>query len=187
MTKVFVSFVFSFLLLGVAHAEEPSFEQRVQNEQRRCPRLNCPSGQVWVVHMSDHDQRAIPAANRSQIKNLIQMMVHESWTDTIQQGDLKIFDRLRMDQYEKLMVDQKHVGYRVTFSEKAWDLTTCSYQAQNLDSLSTCATGRIQQSVFISLDGRTLFSDESDWARFIPDTADLETRPSLDLQALWTR
>ena len=145
------------------------FQKQVLEAQRSCPRLNCPTTSVQVIPYTSSELRMIPRELRSQLKNLAINFANEIWPDTILEGSYQSADHYRIDGLEKVLIKGEQVGYRITYSDKAWNTDTCNYDPLIPGSLADCQTGRITESAFISLDLQTTLRDEAAWATFSPD------------------
>ncbi len=92
------------------------------------------------------------------------------WADTILEGDFHAAGQTRLDQVEALYSGEILIGYRITYSEKAWDLSQCEYYevpAEKRDqALAKCAEGRISEASFVSPSFRTYIRDSNQFAEF---------------------
>lgn len=88
------------------------------------------------------------------------------WADTILEGDYVAEGNTRVDRVTLLSEKGKSVGYLVTYSEKAWNISDCLYDGLRPDSLAGCVSGRIVESSYVSLDFSRYFYDEKTAAVF---------------------
>lgn len=91
------------------------------------------------------------------------------WGDTILEGDVTAAGRTRLDMVVAYYKDNTLAGYKIQYSEKAWDTSTCNYDGTQ-KSLKDCKEGRIQEMSYVSPDMQTYFSDEDKHADFLVDT-----------------
>lgn len=169
-TSLFLSVLFLTAMAPLSFANASDvFQRRVEDVQTRCPRLNCPAENIWVVTFPASEQKKLTKDEKTTMKNEILQLVGDMWPSSILQSTLKNSNRLRIDKIEKLVVEGKHAGYRVSYSDKAWELNTCQYDANNPDSLKDCKTGRIFESAFMSLDFAETFPDAQALATFHRD------------------
>jgi hypothetical protein len=89
------------------------------------------------------------------------------WGDTILEGDFYALNRTRLDTLEELSHNLKVIGYRVTYSQKAWMTAHCSYDPEDIATLANCVPGRIYESGFLSINFKESFRDENAMAEFI--------------------
>lgn len=89
------------------------------------------------------------------------------WADTILEGDYATDYKTRLDRAEALYEGPQLVGYYITYSEGAWDTSTCNYDGINDSTLSGCKAGRIVESVYLSPDFSDYHFVEEDYAQFV--------------------
>ncbi len=94
----------------------------------------------------------------------------QDWADTILGGDFHAAGQTRLDQVDALYSGETLIGYRITYSEKAWDLSQCGYyQApadQRAEVLASCSEGRITEASFVSPSFDTFIRDSNQFAEF---------------------
>ncbi len=88
------------------------------------------------------------------------------WGDTILEGDYQAINRTRLDILEELSKNGIVIGYRVTYSQKAWETSHCHYDSESKQGIETCTPGRIVESGFVSKDFKQSFRDENSIAEF---------------------
>ena len=123
-------------------------------------------GQLKRVELSKSEFAALPRA----IKKQLQESAHDLaqiWGDTILEGDYYAENKVRLDLVEKLIKADKHVGYRITYSSKAWDTSDCDFDSEVQSSLAQCHEGRIVESGFLSLDFGQASQDFAAFAEFV--------------------
>lgn len=89
----------------------------------------------------------------------------EAWGDTILEGDYYSSGRTRLDSVSAYYKGKTLVGYKITYSEKAWFVGDCKYDGSR-ESLKGCKEGRIVEVSYVSPDFLTYFSDEERYAEF---------------------
>lgn len=87
------------------------------------------------------------------------------WGDTILEGDYYSAGRTRLDEVLAFYKGERLVGYKITYSEKAWYVGDCNFNGTR-ESLKDCSSGRIIEGSYVSADHRTFFSDEERYAEF---------------------
>ncbi len=87
------------------------------------------------------------------------------WSDTILEGDYYAAGHTRLDTAVAFYKDGKIVGYKISYSEKAWYTGDCEFNGKR-ESLKTCKEGRIIEGSYVSPDALTYFSDEERYAEF---------------------
>lgn len=95
------------------------------------------------------------AANQAQI-----------WGDTILEGDYHSDGHTQLDFVASLYKNDKLIGYKISYSERAWYTGDCDFDGSDDNALNGCSEGRIQESAFVSTDFKIFFRDEDDFADF---------------------
>ena len=91
----------------------------------------------------------------------------EIWGDNILEGEYEADGKTVVDRVEELKVAGELVAYRVTYSQRAWETSLCTYPGNlDLSALSQCQEGRISESSFVSPDLKTYTRDPSNFANF---------------------
>jgi hypothetical protein len=88
------------------------------------------------------------------------------WADTILEGDYYAEGNTRLDNVMALYKDNEFIGYRITYSERAWFTGECDFDGEEETTLKDCQEGRIHESTFVSPDFKTYFRDEDALADF---------------------
>lgn len=144
-------------------------ERIIIDAQKQCPKLNCPEQGLRVVQMSGVENRTLGKDKRAKIKALGVQLAEDLWPDTILEGPFEHAGRFRLDLIEKLMLHDALIGYRITYSDKAWDLDTCEFDPADRTTLDACETGRIFESAFIDKDATQVFRDFEGMAEYVAD------------------
>lgn len=87
------------------------------------------------------------------------------WADTILEGDYYASGVTRLDNVLAFYKDGQLVGYKIQYSEKAWNTSECDFDGSK-NSLKNCQPGRISEGSYVSSDAQTYFSDEERYAEF---------------------
>ena len=144
--------VLVLLLLGFSQgvlAQTPDLEKLILEAQKNCPMLNCPSEKVRVIEMSSAEYRDLGKDKRAQLKAMGTRLAEDLWGDTILEGPYEHASRYRLENVQKLMINDIFEGYRITYSDKAWDIDTCDFNPEDRSTLKNCKTGRITESAFV--------------------------------------
>ena len=88
------------------------------------------------------------------------------WADTILEGDFVADGYTRLDRIDEIYKHNILIGYRITYSEKAWDTSDCSYDGIRDSTLVDCTPGRIVESSYVTPDWKYYFYDDKTGARF---------------------
>lgn len=101
-------------------------------------------------------------------KKTMEMIAYKQaqvWGDTILEGDYVAEGKTRLDQVFKLYKNNELIAYQIVYSEKAWNISDCTYDG-NAATLNGCVTGRIVEASYVSLDFKEYFYDENTGAVF---------------------
>ncbi|KHD87434.1 MAG: hypothetical protein OM95_14480 [Bdellovibrio sp. ArHS] len=101
---------------------------------------------------------------------LKKIMIQQSniWADTILEGDYHAEGNTRLDEVVAIFKSAKLVGYKITYSERAWDIGSCDYdyEDESEDKFAGCTEGRISERSFVNTDFKTYFRDDNAMAEF---------------------
>lgn len=102
-------------------------------------------------------------------KELMQIAYQQAqvWADTILEGDFVADGKTRLDEVQALYKNKKLIGYKITYSERAWDTAYCNYDGLHEDTLRGCTEGRIVESSFVSTDYAQAFYTMGTAATFV--------------------
>ena len=126
--------------------------------------------QVEALNLTSADQyrdvTGLTDAQRAQIQTLAvqQAMI---WGDTILEGDFEAAGDTHIDRIQSVYEGEHFLGYRVSYSETAWATSNCTYNPRDKSTLSSCLSGRISESMFVTPDLKDAQRDERDFAHFV--------------------
>lgn len=163
MTKKSITlFVFGLLVNCVSFAD---FQSEISKFSLACGAENCekPYSKA-VIYRFNENQKLDTALKR--IFDRISFKQAQVWGDTILEGDYAAEGNTRLDAVTKLYRNNEHIGYLITYSEKAWETGNCLYDGINDATLLGCIEGRIYESSYVSLDFRDYFYDSKTMAVF---------------------
>ncbi len=134
-----------------------------------CQGFNCKNP-YSVIELYRHSAQADFDSLDLKSKNeLLQVAYQQAqvWADTILEGDFFADGKTRLDEVQALYKNRDLMGYKITYSERAWDTANCAYDGINDETLKGCDEGRIRESSFVSTDYAQAFYTMSTAARFI--------------------
>ena len=174
LTKFFISTViFSGLAINAksfafenSAEEKINFEQVILSAQDKCPNLQCVESEVQLQKLSYQDIKELSKETRESLRNAGKELAQNIWPDTILEGPFYVLFNVRMDRIEKITYKNNFIGWRISYSDQAWDIESCSFSEENLDSLKECHSGRIIESGFVSADFKDMFRDDTAYATF---------------------
>lgn len=155
-------FLIGLLVNCVSFAD---FQSEMSKLSTACGEESCekPYSKSVVFRFSEN-QKLDPSQKR--IFERISFKQAQIWGDTILEGDYAAEGNTRLDAVAKLYRDHEHIGYLITYSEKAWETGNCLYDGINDATLLGCVEGRISESSYVSLDFREYFYDSKTMAIF---------------------
>lgn len=153
----------TFLSFGFAHAD---FKAKITSAQHSCPGLTCRDQSIQAVAMTGDEMKNLKLKT-SQKLELAAWDLAQIWGDTILEGDYVAHDDVHIDKLEKVMEGPQHIGYRVTYSSLAWDISDCNYEPEQPHTREDCVPGRIVERGFVSMNLISKFRDETRMAEFV--------------------
>lgn len=144
-----------------------AFESRISAYQEYCSSFSCK------VPFSERTAFDLKMAENSTLdhdtKNILEQVAFDQaqiWGDTILEGDYHADGNTQLDRVYTIYENDQFLGYKITYSERAWYTGDCQFSYENEESLSECEPGRIYESSFVSPDFNTYFRDENELADF---------------------
>lgn len=136
---------FGFASLSMAdHIESPNFSQTLQVLNQNAKVLT-----TEVMYEKGINVTVFSKDEIEQISKVAKSQA-EIWSDTILEGPYEADGQTEVDRVEALKLDGKVIALRVLYSERGWDISTCSFNSAS--SLDQCEEGRIQEASLLSID-----------------------------------
>lgn len=174
MKSLFSTVVFlSTVLASNAYADASgpgakSFIQTIKNYRQACPEAACTAPfKSEDAFSAEQPERSVLAVDVQVILKNVATYQAQIWGDTILEGDYQADGNTRLDVVTFLYKNNYLIGYRISYSERAWYTGDCDYTGENEENLINCTEGRIFESTFVSPDFKTYFRDENDLADFV--------------------
>jgi hypothetical protein len=145
-----------------------NFEKHIQAYQQSCASGGCriPFSERSAYAVNESDKSQLDAATRVLLEKVATEQA-QIWADTILEGDYQADGKTQLDRVFAIFENGQFLGYKITYSERAWFIGECDYDYDRPESLNQCHEGRIEESSFVSPDFATYFRDESDLADFV--------------------
>ncbi|MEZ0391106.1 MAG: hypothetical protein ACAH59_02750 [Pseudobdellovibrionaceae bacterium] len=115
--------------------------------------------------LTDEQVAALPVSIRENL-HLAAIDLSSIWADTILEGEFFADEKVQIDLIEKLYLSQAFIGYRITYSSRAWDTSSCRLEPHNPSSFEDCQEGRIIESGFVTKDFSESSRDPENFANF---------------------
>ncbi|AGH94919.1 hypothetical protein [Pseudobdellovibrio exovorus] len=144
------------------------FSQVVKQLSDACGESNCqPPFSRRIVYRYGEGSKLKPELQQ----RLEQLAFDQAqvWADTILEGDYEAQGPTQLDQVAIFYEAGKEVGYLITYSERAWDVSDCVYDGISQDQLQNCLQGRIVESSYVSKTLQDVIVDEKNMSTFYPD------------------
>lgn len=148
-----------------ALAAEPTLHDKIAAAQKVCPHLNCPDSHIQLEQINSIELHKLPSKVTKELES-IAFNLAQVWGDTILEGEYTADSAVTLDQVERVTENKKPIGYRITYSSKAWYTGACDYDYENEETLEGCDEGRIIESGFVANDLKENFRDETSYAEF---------------------
>ncbi len=142
-----------------------NFQSEISQFSALCQEENCqkPFSRSEIYNQSE-DQNINPELKK--ILQRISFKQAQVWGDTILEGDYAAAGNTRLDRVFNLFKNEEHIGYLITYSERAWDTSNCLYDGIHDATLLSCTEGRITESSYVSLNFKEYFYDDKTMAKF---------------------
>lgn len=134
--------------------------------------LNVSSVETTDILNFDNNVSAIDNKLNDQLLVIAQTQA-TTWDDTILEQDVAALGEIRLDQVEELSANNELQGYRITYSQRGWDTSTCDLSRASVEdykheeTFANCAEGRIYESAYVSTDLNTYFTDDDNLAHLV--------------------
>ncbi|MBX3017319.1 MAG: hypothetical protein KF767_05475 [Bdellovibrionaceae bacterium] len=163
-----------------------TLKRELRKAQKSCPKLDCPSQSLQVVPLTSAQVRELGTERRARLRQVTKAMALDLWPDTVLEGPYQVQFRMRLDHIEFLTRNGEQIGYRLSFSDKAWNTDDCRPKTSNTQNqLKDCETGRVHDAGFVLNDLKTTTRDEGVNPTYIADPparrpaqADLSLNPA---------
>lgn len=146
-----------------------NFINEVNLLNRNCQGLKCQYPYTVVVLYRYSPQADFGGLDMKSKNDLMRVAWEQAqiWADTILEGDFVADGKTRLDEVQALYKYKTLIGYKITYSERAWDTSNCSYDGLHDETLRGCTEGRITESSYVSTDYAYAFYTMDSGARFI--------------------
>ncbi|MES2856825.1 MAG: hypothetical protein V4692_13215 [Bdellovibrionota bacterium] len=118
-----------------------------------------------VPDLTTIEHRKLPPKLTQKLKAIADSQAN-IWADTILEGDYEADNEISLDLVESIYNRGERVAFRITYSAKSWETSSCNYDYENKETLAECAEGRISESTYVSPDLQTWTRDENAYAEF---------------------
>ena len=142
------------------------FEEHISAFQQSCvSQCQNPFSVMTAYKIEEAEKSKLNIQSRLHLEQ-IAVGQAQIWGDTILEGDYQSEGHTQLDRVLEIYENGRLLGYRITYSERAWYVCDCDFDDATPEALAQCRQGRIHESAFVSADFETFFRDESDLADF---------------------
>lgn len=141
------------------------FYEEAAHYENSCHRNTCTAP---YSHKVVYNQRTRYDKLDQRIKVILRQVAIQQatlWGDSLLNEGFYSIKRTRLDHVLAFYKNDTLIGYKIRYSEKAWDVRDCGFNGRR-DSLVSCPQGRIVEGSYVSADALTYFSDEERYAEF---------------------
>lgn len=154
-----------------AHADEygpdaVQFQKQINEAAQVCSYGECEPG-VFISQeiYSDGQKTTLKPTEIGAFKRIANKQAYV-WMDTVLEGPYISDGKTVLHSVVALFKNRHLIGYRISYSQNAWNIETCEYDSENEDSLKDCDQGSISESSWVSPALTTYFRDEDAIADF---------------------
>lgn len=158
--------ILSILIAASAQAMTGAeFKAFVFDTQSRCPQFNCDA-QIKLANLPPEEVLEFDYSTQQALKATGQEFAEYYWRDSILEGFYKNEFKIELRRVQVLIKDGERVGYRITYADRAVDLSSCEFDSEAPEHLTNCKSGYIVESAFVANDLNTKFVDQLATAKF---------------------
>jgi hypothetical protein len=150
----------TMLMMAVA-VPQAAHAERLTGDGRAWARMLKQSTNLSLQQI-DPSGNVLPVDIHNRIVRIAQEQA-DGWADTILEGDYVSESLIDVEQIEVVRESGQFVGYRVTYSAAAYDVSECDAGKD----LSLCRAGRIQEASYISPALESWIRDHKAYAQFV--------------------
>lgn len=165
LATAMTAFMSSFAMADVMGPNGDKFYEEAARFETACQTDPCKAPYTrTVVYVQKTRYNKLSAETTDRLRT-IALDQAQVWGDTILGGDYYTAGRTRLDEVVAYYKKGALIGYKIKYSEKAWDTNNCPFDGTK-SSLKDCREGRIIEGSYVSADTLTYFSDEERYAEF---------------------
>jgi hypothetical protein len=167
---VFYPFALFFAFISTPHsfASSEAFWDEINRSQGLCADLTCEQSPVKKRLIKATEWSKMSPHIRAELRKIARTIVDEIWPDTILEGDYLIKGHTQLDEVYFLLKNDEIIGFWISYSVRAWDVSTCNYDPIEYKDLSGCREGRIYEGAFVHANLKTYDIDHYYSAHFKP-------------------
>jgi hypothetical protein len=145
----FFALFFTFISASYSFVSSEAFWDEIYRSQSFCADLACEKSSVKKRPIKTSEWIKISPEVRAELRKIARTLVNENWPESILEGDFIIKGHTRLDEVYFLMKNNESIGYWISYSVRAWDVSTCDYDPIEHRDLSDCREGRIYEGAFV--------------------------------------
>jgi hypothetical protein len=152
----------------LAMSGHSSFRRQVDAAQKECPDLHCAKSPILAQVLSAGEINLMQKPSEVKLTQLCERMAEAEWPDTILEGPYVANFNVKISEIEALFKASTGVllGYKITYEDKAWYTDTCNYSPKHPETLKSCETGVLSESLFVSIETNEAFHNPYETVEF---------------------
>ena len=166
LTIATLTLLMTILLASRSVLAASKFEMQVRSAQKSCPTLACSKSTLQLRKLTGDELRRLSPATLKSLKEVGNYVSRTLWPDTILEGPFYVQFQIRVEKVERVIEKGSAIGWRVTYSDQAWNIDTCNFDERNMKTLEKCEAGRIFESAFADNNFSSVFRDDNAYATY---------------------
>ena len=171
LVALFVS-LFSLQIFGLSLTQESlDFRSAIEKAEENCPSLNCARGPLKLKNIDLSFFSQTQPVTMNQLTEIANSIAHTEWPDTVLSESFYVTEINPKIVLLSTILDSKSkalIGYRIMYSNPAWNLAHCNFDDQKPESLRVCQEGFFRELGFVSADLKVWFRDPVTMVEFAP-------------------
>ncbi|HEY8269844.1 MAG TPA: hypothetical protein VIG33_03085 [Pseudobdellovibrionaceae bacterium] len=167
MKSLFFALVILSVTMSVGNAQtdseertEKEFYSLIENYLHSCSgHCQAPFQSKMAFNIRQPERSILSEEVKSNLKRVASSQA-QIWGDTILEGDYYSAGHTQLDSVLVLFKNEILIGYKITYSERAWFIGDCDFDSNDEETLKNCNEGHIHESTFVSPDFNTFFSED---------------------------
>lgn len=165
-------FVVAFTLVASAAQADrhfPGFAKfaiKIQAYKEACASTACSEPFSTVVLL---DQKNKVNLLNSEVEIRLQRSAEGQvieWQDGVLENDFVTDGRTILEKVLGIFENDELIGYKITYIQKSWDISSCDYNLNDLIKLQDCVEGIIRESSFVGKDLQNVMRNHDEIAEF---------------------
>ena len=142
------------------------FAKSIEAYKAACDSEACAAPYSTKLLLSEEkNHSAIEPALLSQLQKAAEGQVVE-WQDGVLEDDFITDGRTILTKVIGIYENQALVGYKITYIQKSWDISSCNFDLSTPEKLDDCVEGFIRESSFVGKELQNVMRNHDEIAEF---------------------